>query len=455
MDAKSLRSLKPELDVFLTRYLPLFGRDENHAHARTFLQGLLAGGERRNVENIAETIDGGVVRTLQKFIAQGVWDGRDVLREQRRHVVEVLGDEDGILIVDETGFPKKGTKSVGVARQYAGILGRTDNCQVGVFLSYCSAAGHTLCDRRLFLPEAWTKDRDRCKAAGVPENVVFRTKPELAAEMVDEAVRTMPCRWVTADALYGVSPTFVQTLQALEKWYVLDVSSESPVWTTRPEMRSLGQTTPSGGRRTKRPKPLTKPRPVKELLAEIPASDWKRIKVAEGSQGPRLYEFAELTVWFSVEGLPADEPERLLIRRSLGQDPEFKFQRSNAPSSVPRQKLAEVGGCRWRVEQNFQCGKGECGLDEYETRGWIGWHHHTALSMLALMFLTLQKVRLEKKTPPAHRAGSPHRAPLPARPAPLGRTRNPRVVPTPARPKRPCRTMSRRPQKTLAKAAAK
>jgi SRSO17 transposase len=455
MDAKSLRSLKPELDVFLTRYLPSFGRDENHAHARTMLQGLLAGGERRNVENIAETIDGGVVRTLQKFIAQGVWNDRDILAEQRRHVVEVLGDEDGILIVDETGFPKKGTKSVGVARQYAGILGRTDNCQVGVFLSYCSAAGHTLCDRRLFLPEAWTKDRDRCKAAGIPETVVFRTKPELAAEMVDEAVRTMPCRWVTADALYGVSPTFVQTLQALEKWYVLDVSSESPVWTTRPEMRPLGQTTRSGGRKTRRPKPLTKPRPVKELLAEIPASDWKRIKVADGSQGPRLYEFAELTVWFSMEGLPAEEPERLLIRRSLGQDPEFKFQRSNAPPRIPRQKLAEVGGCRWRVEQNFQCGKGECGLDEYETRGWTGWHHHTVLSMLTLWFLTLQKVRLGKKTPPAHRSGSPHRPPLPARPASLGRTRNPRVVPTPAKPKRPRQTMSRRPQKAIANEATK
>ena len=195
MDAKSLRSLKPELEVFLSRYLPHFGRDENHAHARTIVQGLLAGGDRRNVENMAEAIAGGVVRTLQKFIAQGVWQARDVLAELRRQVVEVLGDEDATLIVDESGFPKKGTKSVGVARQYAGILGRTDNCQVGVFLSYSSGKGHTLCDRRLFLPEAWTKDRPRCEAAGVPAGVIFRTKPELAAEMVEQAVRAgMPCR---------------------------------------------------------------------------------------------------------------------------------------------------------------------------------------------------------------------------------------------------------------------
>jgi SRSO17 transposase len=325
MDAKSLRSLKPELDVFLSRYLPLFGRDENHPHARTIVQGLLAGGDRRNVENMAEAIEGGVVRTLQKFIAQGVWEDREVLAELRRHVVEVLGDQDAVLIIDETGFPKKGTKSVGVARQYAGILGRTDNCQIGVFLSYCSSKGHTLCDRRLFLPEAWTNDRARCEAAGIPPGVIFRTKPELAAEMVEAAVRAgMPCRWVTADAVYGSSPTFVRTLRELNTWYVLDVSSEARVWTTPPKMRPVGVTTRAGGRRTKNAKPLTKPRPVSDLVAEIPAGAWKRWTVAEGSQGPRVYEFAELMVWFSEEGLPAETSERLVIRRSLGQDADLQ-----------------------------------------------------------------------------------------------------------------------------------
>ena len=456
MDAKSLRSLKPELDVFLSRYLPQFGRDENHAHARTIVQGLLAGGDRRNVENMAEAIDGGVVRTLQKFIAQGVWDARDVLGELRGHVVEVLRDDEATLIIDETGFPKKGTKSVGVARQYAGILGRTDNCQVGVFLSYCSAKGHTLCDRRLFLPEAWTKDPQRCAAAGVPAGVIFRTKPELAAEMVEQAVRAgMPCRWVTADSLYGNSPTFVRTLRELHKSYVLDVSSEAYAWTSPPKMRPLGKSIRAGGRPAKKPKPLTKPRPVSELVAEIPASAWKRWTVAEGSQGPRVYEFAELTVWFSEEGQPAAEPERLVFKRSLGQDPELKFQRSNAPQTVPLKKVAEVGGCRWCVEQDFQCGKGECGLDEYETRGWIGWHHHTALSMLSLWFLALQKVRLGKKTPPAHRAGGPHRPPLPARSASLGRRRNPPLVQTPPRPQRPRQSLSRRAEKSATKAVAK
>lgn len=454
MDAKSLRSLKPELEVFLSRYLPHFGRDENHAHVRTIVQGLLAGGDRRNVENIAETIDGGVVRTLQKFIAQGVWDDRAVLGELRRHVVDVLGDEDATLIIDETGFPKKGTKSVGVARQYAGILGRTDNCQVGVFLSYCSAQGHTLCDRRLFLPEAWTKDRARCAAAGVPSGAIFRTKPELATEMIAEAASDgLPFRWVAGDALYGSSPKFVQTVRALQKWYVVDVSSEARVWTTRPEMRPIGQTT--GGRPTKNPKPLTKPRSVTDLVAELPITAWHRRTVAEGSQGPWIYEFAELNVWFSEDGLPTAEPERLLFKRSLGQDPELTFQRSNAPQSVPQKTVAAVGGRRWCVEQDFQCGKGECGLDEYETRGWIGWHHHTALALLALWFLTRQKVRLGGNTSPAHRSGSPHRAPLSARPAALGRTRNPALVQPPPTPKRPRPTRSRRPKSTAKKPHAK
>lgn len=189
MDEKSLRSLKPELELFLSRYNSLFGRDENHMHAKTIVHGLLAGGERRSVENMAEAALGGVVRTLQKFVAQGVWSDAEILRELRRHVSEVLGDDDAVLILDETGFPKKGEKSVGVARQYSGTLGRIDNCQIGVFVNYCSHHGHTLIDRRLFLPEAWTQDRDRCDQAGVPGSVVFRTKPDLAGEMVEQAVR--------------------------------------------------------------------------------------------------------------------------------------------------------------------------------------------------------------------------------------------------------------------------
>ncbi len=396
MDVQALRQLKPELDLFLGRYAALFGRDEAQDHANRFVQGLLLGGDRRGVENIAEAIDGCVVRSLQKFIAQSPWSDDDILEELQRHVSEVLGDPDASLNVDETGFPKKGTKSVGVKRQYAGCLGRTDNCQIGVCVNYRSAAGHTLIDRRLFLPEEWADDGPRRQEAGVPAEVVFRTKPELALEMVQRALeRGLPFRWVTADSVYGDSPTFVQGVRGLGRWYVVDTSADARVWLTEPEVLPAGTKGPRG-RATTQPRVTTKPQRVDEVVASLPAKAWKRIVVAEGSQGPRLYEYAFLWVWFSEEGLPSGR-ERLLVRRSLTQEAEVKCHRSNAPAEIALEKLAQVRGGHWSVEQSFEAGKGECGLDEYETRGWMGWHHHTALSLLALWFLGLQRRRLGGK----------------------------------------------------------
>ena len=396
MDAQGLRQLKPELELFLERYAPLFGRDEAQDHANRFVQGLLLGGDRRSVENIAEAIDGCVVRSLQKFIAQAPWSDDDVLEELQRHVTEILGDPDASLNVDETGFPKKGTRSVGVKRQYAGCLGRTDNCQIGVCVNYRSAAGHTLIDRRLFLPEEWATDAPRRAAAGVPEAAVFRSKPELALEMVEQAVqRGLPFRWVTADSVYGDSPTFVQGVRGLGKWYVADSSADARVWVTEPEVIPAG-TKGARGRATTQPRVATKPERVDAVVARLPTKAWRRLVVAEGSQGPRRYEYACLWVWFSEEGLPSGR-ERLLVRRSLGQQAEVKYHRSNAPAEVALDKLAQVRGGHWSVEQSFEAAKGECGLDEYETRGWVGWHHHTALSLLALWFLGLQRRRLGEK----------------------------------------------------------
>jgi SRSO17 transposase len=418
MDVNALRQLKPELELFLERYAPLFGRDEAQEHANRFVQGLLLGGDRRSVENIAEAIDGCVVRSLQKFIAQSPWSAEQVLEELQRHVTEVLGDPDATLNVDETGFPKKGTKSVGVQRQYAGCLGRTDNCQIGVCVNYRSAAGHTLIDRRLFLPQEWAADYPRREEAGVPEAVVFRTKPELAWEMVQQALeRGLPFRWVTADSVYGDSPTFVQGVRGLGKWYVVDTSADARVWLTEPTVIPPG--TKSRGRTTIHAKAATKPERVDEVVARLPAKAWKRIVVAEGSQGPRIYEYAFLWVWFSEEGLPSGR-ERLLVRRSLGQQAEVKYHRSNAPAELPLEKLAQVRGGHWSVEQSFEAGKGECGLDEYETRGWVGWHHHTALSLLALWFLGLQKRRLGEKRAADERTRSPGAPRASARQAAVG-----------------------------------
>ena len=419
MDVGALRQLRPELELFLERYAPLFGRDEAQDHANRFVQGLLLGGDRRSIENIAEAIDGCVVRSLQKFITQAPWSDDQVMEELQRHVTDVMGDPEAALNVDETGFPKKGTKSVGVKRQYAGCLGRTDNCQIGVCVNYCSPTGHTLIDRRLFLPQEWATDRPRREEAGVPEAVVFRSKPELALEMVQQAVqRGLPFRWVTADSVYGDSPTFVQGVRALDKWYVVDTSADARVWLTEPEVIPAGTKGPRG-RATTRPRVTTKPERVDEVVARLPAKAWKRLVVAEGSQGPRIYEYTELWVWFSEEGLPSGR-ERLLIRRSLGQKAELKYHRSNAPVEIPLAKLACVRGSHWSVEQSFEAAKGECGLDEYETRGWVGWHHHTALSLLALWFLALQRRRLGEKSVPDDGARSAGVAGASARRAAVG-----------------------------------
>jgi SRSO17 transposase len=430
MDEQQLRQLKPELDRFLDHYASLFGRDQNQAHARRFVQGLLRGGERRNTENIAEALDGGPVRTLQAFVTTGVWDDAAILAQLRRDLLDVLADEDAVWNADETGFPKKGTKSVGVKRQYSGTLGRTDNCQVAVFANYAAPKGHAFLDRRLFLPEEWAADAARRQTAGVPPNVVFRTKPALALAMLAQAVAEgVPFRWVGGDSVYGDNPTFVQGVRALGKWYVLDVACDTQVWTEPPQVIPAAERPrPRRGRPPTQPLVVGARQRVDAIVAALPATAWRRVVVGEGSQGPRLYEYAEVPVWFCEDELPGP-PERLLVRRSLGQAAELKYHRSNAPATIPLEKLAQVRGTRWTIEEDIQAGKGECGLDEYETRGWVGWHHHTALSMLALAFLVLQKQRLvEKKRATDDRARSPRAAEASAGRAGVGHRRDPDVV---------------------------
>lgn len=438
MDEHQLLQLKPELDRFLDGYAPLFGHDANAAHARRFVQGLLHEGERRSVENIAAAIEGGSVRNLQAFITTGAWSDADILVQMRRDALEVLADEDGVWNTDETGFPKKGDKSVGVKRQYSGTLGRTDNCQIGVFANYCSSKGHTFMDRRLYLPMEWATDMDRRREAGVPEAAIFRTKPQLGLAMIANAVTEgVPFQWVGGDSVYGDSPTYVQGVRELGKWYVVDTAADTHVWTEEPRVIPADQR-PS----TKRGRPHSQPqvigtsRPVKEVVAALPAEAFRRITVAEGSQGPLVYEYAEVWVWFSEEGLPGPR-ERLLVRRSLGQTPELKYHRSNAPAAKPLAKLAQVRATRWTIEVDIESAKGECGLDEYETRGWVGWHHHTALAMVALAFLVRQKCRLGEKRAADDGAGSSRAAGAPARRASVGHERNPQVVPLASRTKSP------------------
>lgn len=452
MTEQELLALKPELDRFLAEYAPLFGQEENARHAVCFVQGLLDGRERRSVENIAQAIAGCNVRNLQAFITTGSWRDRDLLARLRRDALAVLADDDAVWNSDETGFAKKGTKSVGVKRQYSGTLGRTDNCQIGVFANYCSSKGHTLVDRRLYLPkDEWIDDQARRDEAGVPAQVVFRTKPELALEMLADACgEGVPIRWVGGDSVYGDNLTFVQGTRALGKWYVLDIGCDTLVWTEEPEVipasqRQRGQR----GRAPSKPEVGGKRQRIDEVIAALPTSAWKRLTVGEGSQGPRMYEYAEVWVWFSEDGLPGP-CERLLARRSISQESERKYHRSNAPVEVTLKKVAEVRATRWTIEEDIQSGKGECGLDEYETRGWVGWHHHTALSLLALLFLVLAKHRLgEKRGRADKRARGAGSAGASAGGAALGHGRDPQVVKLAppeesARGRKPSQTQARR-----------
>lgn len=457
MDEQQLLALKPEFDRFLDRFAPLFGLEENQRHARHFVQGLLHQGERRNSENIAQAIAGCNVRNLQAFITTGAWQDSAVLAQMRGCVLEALADDDAVCNYDETGFPKKGTKSVGVKRQYSGTLGRTDNCQVAVFANYCSAKGHTFMDRRLFLPEEWANDPARREEAGVPEAVVFRTKPELALEMLSVAANEgVPFRWVGGDSVYGDSPTFVRGVRQLGKWYVVDTACDNRVWTEEPQIiPAERRPRPKRGRPYTQPLVVGEPKRVDEVIAALPARAWRRVTVAEGSQGPRVYEYAEVWVWFKEEELPGPR-ERLLVRRSVAQEPELKYHRSNAPAEVPPEKLAAVRGTRWTIEEDIQSGKGECGLDEYETRGWVGWHHHTALSMLALAFLVLQKQRLGEKRGTDECARSPRPAAPPVAGARVGHRRDPQVVPlAPGTQQAGCRQPPQAASRRPAPAAAK
>ena len=435
MDERQLLQLKPELDRFLEGYVPLFGHDGNAAHARRFVQGLLHRGERRNAENIAEAMTGGPVRSLQAFITTGAWSDAEILTQMRRDVLEVLAEDDAVWNTDETGFPKKGSKSVGVKRQYSGTLGRTDNCQIGVFANYCSSKGHVFMDRRLFLPQEWADDRERRREAGVPDEAIFRTKPQLGLAMIANAVaQGVPFQWVGGDSVYGDSPTYVQGVRELGKWYVVDTSADARVWTEEPRVIPADQRTRSQrGRPCTQPQVIGTPRRVDEVVAALPPSAFRRIIVAEGSQGPRVYEYAEVWVWFSEEGLPGPR-ERLLVRRSLGQTPELKYHRSNAPAEQPLTKLAQVRTTRWTIEEDIESAKGECGLDEYETRGWVGWHHHTALAMVALVFLVRQKRRLGEKRAADDGARSPRTAGASTRRSGMEHRRNPELVGMASRP---------------------
>jgi SRSO17 transposase len=320
-------------------------------------------------------------------------------QELLRWVASELGSDDGTLIFDESSFPKCGTKSVGVARQYCGTLGKVANCQVAAYVAYAGQGGHTLLDTRLYLPEEWTDDPDRCRAAGVPEGTIFRTKPQLAFELLLSVPEHLRHSWPAFDEVYGRAPAFLDGWEELGERYIGEVPKDTRVWLKRAAVQEPGR---GGGRGAPRKKPRVAageppPQTVAEVAASLPATAWRRLAFRKGSKGTQYAEFARVRVIAERDDLPGPELW-LVIQRGCAQQTEAKYYLSKAAPDCPLVVLAEGGHRRWPVEDCFLRGKDELGLGDYEVQGWRGWQHHQTLVLLALWFLVLQQRRLGKKS---------------------------------------------------------
>jgi len=390
--------------AFHQEFAPLFGRTEARERSEQYLRGLLVQQtDRRNAENLAEVIAGATPRALQRFLTEATWSDQAVISRLQAYVGRRLGGTLKVYIVDDTGFAKQGRKSVGVMRQYSGTLGKVANCQVGVCLAWASEQGHALVDKALYLPREWTQDRDRCRAAGVPEVIAYRSKAELALEMLRQARQGghWPTDWVTADAGYGEVPSFRDELDIAGWRYVVEVPSTLTVFT-----QSVQTAVPDWSGRGRKPtrEHVVAGEPGAQTVAAVAAqwlpAQWHTLTVAEGAQGPRTYQFAAMRVWECRDGLPGRECW-LLVRCNLDGS-ELKYHLSNAPTDTPLLRLAQVSALRWPVETEFQTEKGETGLDEYEIRSWQGWHHHITMALLAGAFLLSLQLDWGEKAAPDH-----------------------------------------------------
>jgi SRSO17 transposase len=405
MDQAAFERLTDDLRRFCWRYGPLFGGWATQGRGEQYLRGLVLGGaERRNAENLAEQVDGATARALQRSLTEAPWSVERVIERLQEDVAGLLASPDGVWVVDESGFAKQGTKSVGVARQSSGTLGKVGNCQIGVFLGYASERGQVLVDARLYLPERWTDDRARCRAAGVQDAVAFRTKPELALAMLRQAQAWghLPARWVTGDAVYGGNPAFRDEVEAAGYRYVLEVPGPTPVCVV--STAAPAESRAANGWRLR--SDLDPPRTVAEVAAALDGAHWQRLAVAEGAQGPRVYEFAKQRVREVRDGVIGAERELVFRRNPDGS--ELKSYLANTPSGVALLVLGRVASTRWTIETGFEQAKGEAGLDEYEVRSWAGWHHHVTLALLASLFLL--RVRRDwggKSAPPDDPPGEP------------------------------------------------
>jgi SRSO17 transposase len=351
----------------LGRVAGRFARVEPRRHARAFVLGLLADLPRKNCWSIAEHAGQATPDGLQHLLAGAVWDHDKVRDDVRDYLLDHLADPAAVLVVDETGDLKKGAHTVGVQRQYTGTAGKVDNAQVAVYLAYATTAGHGVVDRELYLPRGWIDDPARCQVAGVPDQVGFATKPELARRMLERALDAgVPAGWVTADEVYGNSPALRGWLEARQLPYVLAVKATEPL----PSASGPGV-------------------PAARLAGQVPAECWLRVSAGPGAKGRCWYAWARLPL--DGVGAPPDWQRWLLLRRSL-RTGELAFYVCAGPTGLPLVALVRVAGTRWRVEEAFQAGKGLCGLDQHQVRLWHSWYRWVTLAMLAYAFLVVAAV---------------------------------------------------------------
>jgi SRSO17 transposase len=348
-----------------------FSRSEARERALTYLRGLMSPAERKNGWQLAEQAGDETPYATQHLLGRAVWSADEVRDDLRNYVVKYLGDEEGVLVLDETGFLKKGTKSAGVQRQYSGTAGRVENCQIGVFLAYAAREGRTFLDRELYVPQSWAEDQQRRAEAGIPPEVKFATKPTLGRRMIERAQQAgVPFRWVTGDEVYGNNSQMRRWLEGRKIFYVLAVSCQYQVFY-------------EGARRW-----------AAEIAKLLPQKGWKRLSAGAGTKGERLYDWALLPL-----GEVDEERQRwLLFRRSISDPTDLAYYVVSGSKKTSLEVMVKVAGTRWAIEESFESAKGEVGLDHYEVRSWDGWYRHITLAMFAHAYLTVVRARAVART---------------------------------------------------------
>jgi len=361
------REYETEFNKLSMRLGKVFASEPSYQNMQKYIKGLLGSAERKNGWQMAEYLGERTPYSMQQLLYRGRFSADELRNELRDYVSENLGEEDGVLVIDETGFLKQGKHSCGVKRQYSGTAGRIENCQIGVFLTYTSSKGYAPIDRGLYMPQEWIDNPERCKKARIPENVVFNTKPQMALGMIKDATNAgVPYTWVTGDCVYGDYTDIRMLLEQNKKCYVMSVSGKSYVWRGHKQVS------------------------ISSILKNLPEDGWFEASCGDGSKGARVYDWLVLSM---NPGVTEGFERSILIRRSKSSADELRAYICFAPVDTPNQKLAEIAGSRWTIETCFKESKSEVGLDQYEVRSYDGWHKHITFACLAHALLTVLSIR--------------------------------------------------------------